>query len=82
LAVPVVAGITNTMGGIAIDEWGQAMTADGAPFPGLFAAGGASGGLEGGESIGYVGGLAKAAVTGLRAAERIARLCRPVTSGS
>ena len=82
LAVPVVAGITNTMGGIAIDEWGQAMTADGAPFPGLFAAGGASGGLEGGESIGYVGGLAKAAVTGLRAAERIARLCQPVTSGS
>ncbi|WP_066271773.1 FAD-dependent oxidoreductase [Hydrogenophaga palleronii] len=77
LAVPVVAGITNTMGGIAIDEWGQAMTAQGTPFPGLFAAGGASGGLEGGESIGYVGGLAKAAVTGLRAADRIAALCQP-----
>lgn len=74
LAVPVVAGITNTMGGIAIDEWGQAMNADGTPFPGLFAAGGASGGLEGGEAVGYVGGLAKAAVTGLRAGERIAAL--------
>lgn len=74
LAVPVVAGITNTMGGIAIDEWGQAMAADGAPFPGLFAAGGASGGLEGGASVGYVGGLAKAAVTGLRVAERVVAL--------
>lgn len=77
LAVPLVAGITNTMGGIAIDEWGQAMAADGAPFPGLFAAGGASGGLEGGESVGYVGGLAKAAVTGLRVAERVVALSQP-----
>lgn len=76
LAVPVVAGITNTMGGVAIDEWGQAMAADGAPFPGLFAAGGASGGLEGGEAVGYVGGLAKAAVTGLRVAERVVALSR------
>lgn len=76
LAAPVVAGITNTMGGIAIDEWGQAMTAEGTPFPGLFAAGGASGGLEGGVSIGYVGGLAKAAVTGLRVGERVAELSR------
>lgn len=80
LAAPVVAGITNTMGGISIDEWGQAMKADGAPFPGLFAAGGASGGLEGGEAVGYVGGLAKAAVTGLRAAERIAALSQSVTN--
>lgn len=74
LAVPVVAGVTHTMGGIAIDEWGQAMAGDGTPFPGLFAAGGASGGLEGGASVGYVGGLAKAAVTGLRAAERMVAL--------
>ncbi|GAA4333026.1 FAD-binding protein [Pigmentiphaga soli] len=71
--VPVCAGITYTMGGIAIDEWSRAMTADGRPFPGLYAAGGASGGLEGGDSIGYVGGLAKAATTGLRAGEHIAQ---------
>ena len=64
--------MTNTMGGIAIDEWGQAMHEDGRPFAGLFAVGGASGGLEGGQSVGYVGGLAKASVTGLRAAERVA----------
>ena len=69
--VPVCAGITYTMGGIAIDEWSRAMRDDGTPFPGLYAAGGASGGLEGGEAIGYVGGLAKAATTGMRAGEHI-----------
>ncbi|MGI4816029.1 MAG: FAD-dependent oxidoreductase [Janthinobacterium lividum] len=69
--VPVCAGITYTMGGVAIDEWSRAMTPDGAPLPGLYAVGSASGGLEGGESIGYVGGLAKAATTGLRAGEHI-----------
>jgi fumarate reductase flavoprotein subunit len=81
LAAPVVAGVTSTMGGIAIDEWGQAMHADGEPFGGLFAVGGSSGGLEGGESVGYVGGLAKAAVTGLRAGERIAALAQVVPNG-
>jgi len=69
--VPVCAGITYTMGGLAIDEWSRAMDEQGAPFAGLYAAGGASGGLEGGEDVGYVGGLAKAATTGLRAAEHI-----------
>ncbi len=72
--VPVVAGITNTMGGIAIDEWSRAMHADGQVFEGLYAVGGSAGGLEGGASVGYVGGLAKAATTGIRAAENILRL--------
>ncbi|MBF3851503.1 FAD-binding protein [Burkholderia pseudomallei] len=71
--VPVCAGITYTMGGIAIDEWSRAMKDDGTPFTGLYAAGGSSGGLEGGEEIGYVGGLVKAATTGLRAGEHIVR---------
>lgn len=71
-AIPVVAGVTNTMGGIAIDQWARAMHTDGRPFDGLYAVGGASGGLEGGASVGYVGGLAKAATTGLLAAEHIA----------
>lgn len=69
--IPVVAGITYTMGGVAIDEWSRASTVEGQPFPGLYAAGGASGGLEGGEAVGYVGGLSKASTTGLRAAEHI-----------
>ncbi|RYF57904.1 MAG: FAD-dependent oxidoreductase [Comamonadaceae bacterium] len=75
-AAPVVAGITNTMGGIAIDEWSRAMDGNGEPFAGLYAAGGSSGGLEGGASVGYVGGLAKAATTGLRAAEHIVGLIK------
>ncbi|HEY9280149.1 MAG TPA: FAD-dependent oxidoreductase [Eoetvoesiella sp.] len=71
--VPVCAGMTYTMGGVEIDEWSRAMAADGGVFPGLYAVGSASGGLEGGDSIGYVGGLSKAATTGLRAAEHIAK---------
>jgi fumarate reductase flavoprotein subunit len=69
--LPLCAGITNTMGGIAIDGNGAALDASGSPVRGVFAAGAATGGLEGGPQIGYVGGLIKA-VFGLRAAERIA----------
>jgi fumarate reductase flavoprotein subunit len=71
--IPVCAGVTYTMGGLAIDEWSRALKQDGTPFEGLYAVGGSSGGLEGGESVGYVGGLAKAATTGLRAGEHILR---------
>jgi fumarate reductase flavoprotein subunit len=48
------------------------MGVDGRPIPGLFAAGCTTGGLEGGAKIGYVSGLTKSGVTGLRAAESIA----------
>ncbi|ETF02688.1 hypothetical protein W822_07495 [Advenella kashmirensis W13003] len=75
-AVPVCAGMTYTMGGVAIDEWSRVLRDDDSIFPGLYAAGGASGGLEGGQSIGYVGGLSKAATTGMRAGEHIASTCR------
>jgi fumarate reductase flavoprotein subunit len=71
-AVPLCTGITNTMGGIAIDPDGAVLDGNGQPVAGLYAAGGATGGLEGGPSIGYVGGLIKA-VFGLRAAEKIAK---------
>jgi fumarate reductase flavoprotein subunit len=70
-AVPLCTGITNTMGGLAVDENGAVLDKSGTPIPGLYAAGGATGGLEGGPSIGYVGGLIKATI-GLRAAEKIA----------
>ncbi|OUM00134.1 FAD-dependent oxidoreductase [Variovorax sp. JS1663] len=70
--VPVAAGITHTMGGIAIDEHARAQHAGGAVFAGLYAAGSATGGVEGGEHAGYVGGLVKACVTGLLAAEHLA----------
>jgi len=69
MAIPLVVGITNTMGGIAIEGRMRVKRADGAIIPGLLAAGGTTGGLEGGGNVGYVGGLIKAAVTGLLAGE-------------
>jgi len=72
-AAPACAGITATMGGIAINEHAQALREDGSAITGLYVAGGAAGGLEGGPEIGYVGGLVKCGVTGLVAAEHIAQ---------
>jgi len=72
-AIPICAGITNTMGGIAIDGDGRVKRPGGSTIAGLYAAGGATGGLEGGGALGYVGGLIKACVFGLRAAEDAAR---------
>ena len=72
-AIPICAGITNTMGGIAIDGHGRVRRPDGSAIDGLYAAGGCTGGLEGGGALGYVGGLIKACVFGLRAAEDAAR---------
>ena len=72
-AVPIVPGITYTLGGISIDGSSRALREDGTPIPGLYAAGSTTGGLEGGERVGYIGGLVKATVTGLAAAEHICR---------
>lgn len=69
--IPVCAGITYTMGGIAINADAQALTPSQEPIAGLYAVGCAAGGLEGGPAVGYVGGLIKSGVTGLRAAEHI-----------
>ncbi|MGE4339351.1 MAG: FAD-dependent oxidoreductase [Pigmentiphaga sp.] len=70
-AIPCVAGITYTMGGILINGDGQVLSETRSTIPGLYAVGCAAGGLEGGEHKGYVGGLMKSAVTGLRAAEHL-----------
>jgi fumarate reductase flavoprotein subunit len=75
-AIPICAGITNTMGGIATDGHGRVRRPDGTTIPGLYAAGGTTGGLEGGGAIGYVGGLIKACLFGLRAAEDAAQFIR------
>lgn len=72
-AVPLCAGITYTMGGLAIDPHGQVQRQGGGAIRGLYAAGASTGGLEGGDGIGYVGGLIKAATFGLRSAEAIAQ---------
>ena len=70
-AMPICSAITNTMGGIVVDGEGRVLDTQGAPIPGLFAAGSTVGGLDGGPRSGYVGGLIKA-VMGLIAAETIA----------
>lgn len=71
-AMPMVSGITYTMGGIVINTHAQALRDDGSVIEGLYAAGAATGGLEGGPQIGYVGGLAKSGITGLAPAEHLA----------
>jgi len=71
-AVPIVAGITHTMGGLMIDTNAQVQGEDGRPIEGLFAAGTTVGGLEGGENIFYLGGLCKALTLGLLAGENAA----------
>jgi fumarate reductase flavoprotein subunit len=71
-AAPLCAGITGTMGGIVIDADARALRPDGRPFTGLYAVGTPVAHLEGGPRAGYVGGLCKAFVLGLLAAEHIA----------
>src|SRR5205823_8387217 len=43
-AIPLAAGISYTMGGIAIDAQTRVIGRDGAPLPGLYAAGACTGG--------------------------------------
>jgi succinate dehydrogenase/fumarate reductase flavoprotein subunit len=72
-AVPLCAGVTGTMGGVVIDEHACAQRRDGGVFPGLYAVGTPVAGLEGGPRAGYVGGLSKAFILGLLAAEHMAK---------
>lgn len=74
MAIPLCAGITNTMGGLAIDAHAQVLDTQRRPIAGLYAAGATTGGLEGGPGVAYVGGLVKAVVFGLQAAEHAASL--------
>lgn len=74
MAARLCAGVTYTMGGIAIDGDARVLSDNNQPIAGLFAAGSTTGGLEGGPHAGYTGGLSKALVFGLRAAESIAHL--------
>ena len=70
-AVKLCAGITYTMGGIAIDAAGRALDQANRPIAGLYAAGCTAGGLEGGgshEQVAYIGGLTRSTVFALRAA--------------
>ncbi|MEK9645266.1 MAG: FAD-dependent oxidoreductase [Alphaproteobacteria bacterium] len=70
-AVPLCAGITVTSGGLSVDGMGRVLDRAGRPVPGLYAAGSAVGGIEGGPRVGYVGGLIKAFAIGLIAGDSI-----------
>lgn len=74
-AVPVCAGMTYTMGGLRVTPHAQVRgnAGAGATVPGLYAAGAAVGGVEGGDRAFYVGGLCKALVLGMLAAESARR---------
>jgi hypothetical protein len=69
LAVHVIAAVTHTIGGLAIDERARVVDRNGASIAGLYAAGVDAGGWSTG---GYASGLAAALVFGLAAAEDVA----------
>ena len=71
--IQACAGITYTMGGIRINGEGRVAGRNGRSIEGFYAAGTTTGGLEGGERVHYVGGLSRAGVFGMKAAEHIAR---------
>ena len=72
-AVPLCTGLTFTMGGAAVDSDLKVRRQDNSIIERLYVAGKSAGGLEGGETVGYVGGLSLSVITGIRAAESIAR---------
>lgn len=72
-AVPLVAGVTYTTGGIAIDGATRVKAKEGGRIAGLYAAGSCTGGHEGGPVSGYTGGLGKALTFGFIAGEQVAR---------
>lgn len=71
-AIPACSGITYTMGGIRIDTHSRVLREDGSAISGLYASGATTGGLEGGPTARYVGGLCRSGTFGKIAAEHIA----------
>jgi hypothetical protein len=67
--IEVIPAITNTWGGLRIDERARVLDAEGAPIDGLLAAGADAGGLY---QRAYGGGLAAGLTFGMRAAETAA----------
>ena len=79
-AVPLCAGITYTMGGIAIDGQCRVEHMDGGVIEGLYAAGSTTGGHEGGPVAGYTGGLGKATTFGYHSGNCIGEALNRCTS--
>ncbi len=70
--IPACCGLTYTMGGIRISRDAEVLREDRTKIAGLYAAGASTGGLEGGPAVGYAGGLMKALIFGMLAAEHAA----------
>lgn len=56
LAVKVTGALFHTQGGLVVDQDARVLGTDGAPFPNLFAAGGAACGVSGAQASGYLSG--------------------------
>jgi fumarate reductase flavoprotein subunit len=76
IAVPLVVGITYTLGGPLIDAAGRVVDEAEQPIPGLYAAGLTAGGLAGGPTPATAGGIGTALPLGLLAGEHAARAAR------
>jgi fumarate reductase flavoprotein subunit len=68
-AIPLVPEISCTIGGVLVNEHGQALDQQERPIPGLYAAGGTMGGLTGGPRDGWAGGWSEATTFGLLSAQ-------------
>jgi fumarate reductase flavoprotein subunit len=55
-AVKITGALFHTQGGLGINADARVLTAEGAPFPNLFAVGGAAAGVSGPEASGYLSG--------------------------
>lgn len=73
-AVPVTPALFHTQGGLVVDEHARVLNEDGAPLPGLYAAGGAAAGISGHGAAGYLAGNGLLPALGLAflAAEHVA----------
>ena len=80
-AVRVAGALFHTQGGLAVDRQTRVLDRDGAPFPNLFAAGGAAAGVSGSQASGYLSGngLLTATVLGRVAGTAAAGMCGQVS---
>jgi fumarate reductase flavoprotein subunit len=75
-AVRVTGALFHTQGGLAVDASARVKRKDGAPFPNLFAAGGAAAGVSGASAAGYLSG------NGLLTATVLGRLAGQAATGA
>jgi fumarate reductase flavoprotein subunit len=73
IAVPLVVGLTYTLGGPLIDAQARVVDAADRPIPGLYAAGLTAGGLAGGPKPATAGGIGTALPLGFLAGEHAAQ---------